>query len=328
MQRSVIGVLHKAKETRFQKFKEILDRKDIHKRVVVDELRSGEKYQGRGGYAGLVVLNGEIEEVDEILRGNPGVSFMQVSSTGVDRYLASSTVRDHPLHIYNLPDVYKDSLAEFVFFGFLHFAKLFPVLSKQMRAGEWPRPFLHDLKQKKLCVIGCGSIGMAIARMGHAFGMDVVGVSHHGPKGEKDPILSAHYNHQEAGRGFADSDYIALALPGDTTTRGVIDRAYMEQFPKGVVLANVGRGYTVKTGDLVSLLEERHLSAAVLDVVDPEPLPADHPLRHMENVLLYPHVADHTVGSEERAMESLVNRLLDLVDGSASFSSYPKVRYT
>ncbi len=84
---------------------------------------------------------------------------------------------------------------------------------------------------------------------------------------------------------------VVIALPGTAETAGLFDAERIRQMKPDAILVNVGRGFVVNTDELTHVLQKGLLRGAVLDVTEPEPLPEEHPLRHMENVVLTPHVS-------------------------------------
>ena len=103
------------------------------------------------------------------------------------------------------------------------------------------------------------------------------------------------------------ADVVIIALPGTKETAGMFDAEKIRQMKKSAVLVNVGRGFIVNTHDLTNALQNGALSGAVLDVTDPEPLPADHPLRRMENVVLTPHVSGTTWGENQFTRRRIID---------------------
>lgn len=95
------------------------------------------------------------------------------------------------------------------------------------------------------------------------------------------------------------ADVVVCCLPDTAATRGYFDRARLLRMKSDAILVNVGRGSLVVSDDLAAVLAEGHLYGAVLDVTDPEPLPKNHPLRRMRNVVLTPHVAGLGFNTEE-----------------------------
>ena len=108
---------------------------------------------------------------------------------------------------------------------------------------------------------------------------------------------------------ITQSDYVVLSTPLTPSTRGLISRARITKLRASAVLINVSRGAVVDENALVGALREKQIRGAALDVFETEPLPPDHPLWSLENVLISPHSADHTSNAHERAMRFFLENL-------------------
>jgi phosphoglycerate dehydrogenase-like enzyme len=111
------------------------------------------------------------------------------------------------------------------------------------------------------------------------------------------------------------TDVLALALALTDETRGIIGAKQLELLPAGAVIANVARGGHVDTDALVVSLQSGHLGAACLDVTDPEPLPADHPLWSMDNVFISSHCADSLVYVTHQLAQRVYDNVIALATG-------------
>ncbi len=160
----------------------------------------------------------------------------------------------------------------------------------EIRAGRWTRRETVYLAGKRLGVIGTGNTGSRMAQLARAIGMEVVAWSFH-PGEEKARALGLRY--VELDELLVSSDAVSLHVASSAETRGMIGREQFARMKRGAILVNGSRGDVVDTDALVEALRSGHLGAAGLDVFDPEPLPADHPLRTLEQVVLSPHIADN-----------------------------------
>jgi D-2-hydroxyacid dehydrogenase (NADP+) len=191
--------------------------------------------------------------------------------------------------------------------------------------GVWKRrpidfPML-ELGGKTMLVVGLGGIGTAVARRAHALGMRVLGIrksSRDGPAYVEYVGLSDEL-HELAGK----ADVVVNALPLTNETRGIFDRKFFDSVKRGAYFISIGRGESTVTDDLIAALNDGRLTAAGLDVTDPEPLPEGHELWSLPNVVITPHVAAMTdQGRWRRWMLTLENlrryiagdRMLNVVD--------------
>ena len=144
------------------------------------------------------------------------------------------------------------------------------------------------LAGKTLCVVGLGTIGRRCAELGAAFGMRVIGVRR---SPQPTPPAEAVYGPADLCAALARCNVVMVVLPGTADTTALIGPRELAALPPGAYLLNAGRGKTADTDALVEALASGRLGGAGLDVVDPEPLPADHPLWGMPNVLITPHIS-------------------------------------
>lgn len=145
-----------------------------------------------------------------------------------------------------------------------------------------------ELRGRTLGLLGYGRIGGAVAAMAEAIGMHVV---------ITDPVHAESVSIDEL---LERSDVLSIHAPATPSTIGLIDADALSKMKPGSILINAARGPIVVTNDLVDALQSGHLMAAGLDVTDPEPLDPDHPLLHMDNVIVTPHIASNTMAGRER----------------------------
>jgi phosphoglycerate dehydrogenase-like enzyme len=178
--------------------------------------------------------------------------------------------------------------------------------SDEMVAGMAP------IAGKKLLVAGLGGIGMEVARLGAALGMQVSGTrnsSREGPDFVSYVGLSGELNDLAA-----QADVVVNALPLTADTAGLFNEEFFSSIKPGAIFVNVGRGKTVVTEDLLAALESGQVRAAGLDVTNPEPLPADSALWQRSDVIITPHVAGFG-GERERHAVLLMENLRRYVAG-------------
>lgn len=220
--------------------------------------------------------------------------WVQVFSAGVDRCVGVSRIADGSAVLTNMQKMSSPVIGEHVIALTLSLARKIPRYAKEMPAGEWHRGSsisrsMMSVTGKTMLVVGLGGIGTEAARRAAALDMRVIGTrrsSRQGPDfvsyvGLSDELLEL----------AAEADFIVNALPLTPETTGLLDAEFFNAAKHGAYLINVGRGPTVVTADLVAALESGQLAGAGLDVTDPEPLPADHALWQMDNVIITPHVA-------------------------------------
>jgi phosphoglycerate dehydrogenase-like enzyme len=151
---------------------------------------------------------------------------------------------------------------------------------------------IDDLEGASVLILGYGAIGHAVAARLAPFGVRVVGIARQARADTQPP--------EALPRLLPDADAVVLLLPLTPETERTVDAAFLARMKQDALLINAGRGRLVDTAALLDALRARRIRAA-LDVTDPEPLPADHPLWQAPNVLITPHIAGSTVRWQQRA---------------------------
>jgi phosphoglycerate dehydrogenase-like enzyme len=231
--------------------------------------------------------------------------WVQVFSAGVDRCVGAERITSGTAVLTNMQKMSSPTIAEHVIALSLSLARKIPAFAKRMETGEWHRQAaladdMMSIAGKTMLVIGLGGIGTESARRAAALDMRVIGTrrsSREGPDFVDYVGLS-----DEMYELAAEADFIVNALPLTTATTGLIDKKFFDATKRGAIFINVGRGRTVVTADLVAALESGQIGGAGLDVTDPEPLPADHVLWQMENVIITPHVSGRDSNRARHAM--------------------------
>jgi phosphoglycerate dehydrogenase-like enzyme len=161
------------------------------------------------------------------------------------------------------------------------------VQHQSMRDGGWQVGVGGDLNGRTLGIIGLGKIGSQMAKLGRAFGMNIIAWSQNLTDERAKECGAAKV---EKARLFAEADYVTIHVALSERTRGLISAAELNAMKPTAYLINTSRGPIVEEKALISALEAGRIAGAALDVYDVEPLPVDHVLRKMPRVLLTPHV--------------------------------------
>jgi phosphoglycerate dehydrogenase-like enzyme len=191
-------------------------------------------------------------------------------------------------------------------------ARHIPQEDQQMRTGGWQTTIGVGLNGKVLGILGLGRLGSEVARVGRAFQMEVIAWSqnltaeHAGSVGatrvEKDEI-------------FQRADFVTVHLILSKRTRGLVTARELALMKPSAYLINTSRGPIVEERALVDALTNRKLAGAALDVYDEEPLPADHRLRKLDNVVLTPHLGYVTVENYRRCYSDAVEDIRAFLAG-------------
>ena len=214
----------------------------------------------------------------------PNLRVVQTQSAGVDSVLA--WLPEH-VQLCNARGVHGSSTAEWALTAILSVLREFPRFERARLERRWDDAVTDELAGKRVLIIGAGDVGQQLARRLSACDAEPVFVARRARDGVHGvaelPELLPRY------------DVVVLLVPQTTETVGMVDRQFLGRMPDGALLVNAARGGIVDTGALLAELESGRLRAA-LDVTDPEPLPADHPLWHAPNLLLTPHVGGAVLG--------------------------------
>ena len=159
--------------------------------------------------------------------------------------------------------------------------------SRSVHDGGWQTSVGQELSGKTLGVLGLGRIGAKVARIGAAFGMDVVAWSQNLTPDAADGAGARYVSRETL---FATSDVLTIHLKLSDRSRGLIGAAELAAMKPTALLVNTSRGPIVEEGALIDALRGHRIAGAALDVFDTEPLPAGHPLRTLDNVLATPHI--------------------------------------
>lgn len=211
---------------------------------------------------------------------------VQLTSAGTDR-VPMAYCKAHGITVYNAGGVYSAPMAEFVLCGILQLYKETAFFTKNQAAHRWEKHRgLRELGGKTACIVGTGSVGSAIARRLQAFEVRTVGVNRHGCTASS---FDAIYTVDQLDEVLPLADFVICAMPLTAETNRLFNAKRFERIKAGAVFVNVARGKIAEESALVAALQTGHLSGAVLDVFEDEPLSADSPLWDMQQVVLTPH---------------------------------------
>src|SRR2546423_14744140 len=248
-------------------------------------------------FAGLIVRS-ETKVTADVLNAAKKLRVVGRAGVGVDNVDVETATRRGVL-VLNAPGGNTVSTAEHAFSLLLNVARKIPQADASLRNKKWNRKEFEgvELYNKTLGIIGMGRIGSELSRRGIAFGMRVVAY---------DPYLSAARARslqvelvEDLDELLAAADFISLHTPLTNETRHLLDAARISKMKRGVRVINCARGGLVDEMALAHALQDRHIAAAALDVVEIEPLPDDSPLRAAPNLILTPHLGASTAEAQE-----------------------------
>jgi phosphoglycerate dehydrogenase-like enzyme len=224
----------------------------------------------------------------------PGLRVAQSLSAGVDWLLPKLPPG---IVVCRAVGVHDGPVSEWVVAAILAMQRRLPGFIELQQRAEWNRSgaaqpaTIDDLEGHTVVVVGHGSIGRALAARLAPFGARVIGVARHA-RDDAQPVSALP-------ELLPQADVVVDLLPLTPETEKFADAAFLARMKPGALFVNAGRGKTVDTEALLEALRSGRIRAA-LDVTDPEPLPSDHPLWHLPNVLITPHVAGAVARWEAR----------------------------
>ncbi|HEY8741706.1 MAG TPA: D-2-hydroxyacid dehydrogenase [Chloroflexota bacterium] len=253
--------------------------------------------------------------------------WVQTSMAGLERYMFPELVASS-LTLTNARGIYSDVIADHVFACVLAFARDLPRLLRAQQEGRWLREAqvqAFQLQGMTAGIVGFGGIGSEVARRAQVTGMAVLAVDP-APHAEVDGVLV--WGPERLDDLLARSDFVVVCAPETPETRGLFNAERFAKMKRGARFINVGRGMVVQLHALTDALQRGQLAGAALDVYETEPLPPDHPLWGMENVLLTPHSAAYAVPAEERRLALVVDNVRRFVAGEPLRNVVAKERWS
>ena len=295
--------------------------------------------------SGIVTADGFYGKMTpELLSASEQLKWIQSPTASLEHYLFPELI-SHPSILTNMRGLFYDVIADHVFAYILMFARRMHLYLARQSVSQWAPIGGEDaradyavgpgnetsmdrnhqqLADSTLGIIGLGSIGGEIARYGKLLGMNVLGV---------DPYQDKHPNVDQLGdmaflpNLLAHSDFVVIAAPHTPETEGFFNEALIRQMKSSAFLVNIGRGVILPLNDLVACLEEEVIAGAALDVFETEPLPPEHPLWAMPNVIITPHVAACTPKVPERHLEVLLENITRFTNDESLLNVTNKSRW-
>ncbi len=238
----------------------------------------------------------------------PRLRLVSVWGTGTDN-VDLAAARKHGVKVANTPGVAAASVAEHALALMLAVSRGIPAQDAAVRAGTWPRGQSIELRGKTLGIMGLGAVGRRFAELGQAIGMSVI-------------VWTIHPN-PRLGFSFVDfdtllrsSDVVSLHVRLSPQTVNLIGPRELAWMKPSAILINTARGAVVDETALIQALTEKKIYGAGLDVFTTEPLPRDHPLTKLPNVVLSPHSAGITPEALEAGLAMAVSNVLKFLAGS------------
>ena len=223
----------------------------------------------------------------------------------------------HSLTVTNFREIFNDHISAHIMAFVLAFARGLHVFIPQQLRREWKksaenRGVVH-LPEAAALIVGVGGIGAETARLASAFGMTVLATD--ARRTETPPGVAELHKPEALDALLPRADFVILTVPHTPATEGFMNRARFQRMKRSAFFINIGRGMTTKLDDLVAALNAGEIAGAALDVFEQEPLPAEHPLWTMPNVLLTPHTAGWGPYLDDRRYQIMIDNCRAFLDG-------------
>lgn len=253
---------------------------------------------------------------DALLAGLPKLRIISNFAVGYDNIdVAAATGRG--VAVCNTPGVLTEATAELAWALIMACARRLPEAETYVRDGEWqtwgPKLLLgQPLSGRTIGIVGFGRIGQIVARIASGFNMRVL-VWDRSSENKQNTGLDVTFT--ELPDLLSGADIVSLHVPLDESTHHLIDAETLHHMKPSAILVNTARGPIVDQDALLAALRDGTIFAAGLDVTDPEPLPADHPLVAQPNCLVVPHIGSATIAARNAMAELAARNLIAILSG-------------
>lgn len=264
------------------------------------------------------LLLSDILDNIEIAFGEPDIEtvlamkklkWLQMTWAGANKYTSSPELFGNII-LTSASGAYGDVISEYIISGVLALYRNLFLYRSQLKDGGWNRIDKEGtLEGKRALILGTGNIGIETAKRLKVFGTQAIGIC----RTNKDniPYFDAVYTNEYLDREIEKADIVIIALPGTKETADLFDKERIAKMKQDSILVNVGRGMIVDTDALTDALNNNCIQGAVLDVTNPEPLPENHPIRSMENVVLTPHISGIGWGENKYTRMKIIDIFCD-----------------
>ena len=269
------------------------------------------------GCHGILALLTDRVDRELLDRAGPQLKVVSNFAVGYDNVdVRACTARG--VAVGNTPGVLTETTADLAWALLMAAARRLPESERYVRDGHWrtwgPMTLLGpDVHGATIGIVGFGRIGQAVARRARGFGMKVI----YQNRSAVDPAVEAEF--EATGMPLEEllpqSDFVSIHVSLSAETRGLIDAERLSWMKPSAILVNTSRGPVVDTDALVDALRRGVIAGAALDVTDPEPLSADHPLVGLDNCLVVPHIASASFATRNRMASMAAANLLAGVRG-------------
>ncbi|ALV62537.1 D-3-phosphoglycerate dehydrogenase [Thermococcus sp. 2319x1] len=281
--------------------------------VVYEEYPDQEKLKELVKDVSAIIVRSKPKVTKEIIDAAPSLKVIARAGVGLDN-IDVEYAKSKGIEIVNAPAASSRSVAELAIALIFSVARKVAFADRKIREGVWAKKQCmgFELEGKTLGVVGFGRIGYNVAKIAKAIGMEVLLYD----------VMKNDERAKEVGGRFVEleellrnSDVVTIHVPLLESTYHLINEEKLKLMKPTAILINTSRGPIVDTNALVKALQEGWIAGAGLDVFEEEPLPKDHPLTKLDNVVLTPHIGASTVEAQERAGIEVAEKVVKILKG-------------
>ena len=249
----------------------------------------------------------------EVMAAAPELELISFTGTGVEKFVDMAQAKARGITVCNVPGYGDNAVAEHAIALLFACARNIGQHQRNLQTGIWDQsPMGLELKGKKLGLVGFGGIGQRVGRIALGLGMEV-SVWTRSPERYTAAFPEIQFKSFE--QVLQQSDIVSLHLAHKAETENLLDQAAFAMIKPGAILINTARGELIDEAALVEALNNARLGGAGLDVFRTEPIPGDHPLTNMNNVVLTPHVGYSTAEANRRLNRISVDNIINFYAG-------------
>lgn len=263
--------------------------------------------------ADAIIVRSKPKVTRKVIEAAPKLKVIGRAGVGLDN-IDLEAAKERGIKVVNSPGASSRSVAELAVGLMFAVARKIAFADRKMREGVWAKKQCMgiELEGKTIGVIGFGRIGYEVAKIANALGMKVLLYDPY-PNEERAKEVGGTFTSLE--ELLRESDVVTLHVPLVDATYHLINEERLKLMKPTAILINAARGAVVDTEALVKALKEGWIAGAGLDVFEEEPLPADHPLTKLDNVVLTPHIGASTEEAQMRAGVQVAEQIVEILKG-------------
>lgn len=279
-----------------------------HKPIVETVERAGARVSSIEDAEAMVWVAKHEADLRDVL--HDGIKWVQIPHAGVEKWVRSGEVDDKRMFT-SIRGGYARNVGEHVIALLLAGARRLHVCAR-LTAWDEPHGEGRLFQGSTVAIVGAGGIGEEVVHLLAPFGVKIIAVNR---SGREVPGANVTLPASRVAEVWPQADYVVVIAPSTPETDAMINREVLQAMPDHAFLVNVSRGKLVDTDALVEALREGWIAGAALDVTDPEPLPAGHPLWDLETALITPHVANPNSVNVARMQERIIENIRRFTKG-------------